>query len=518
MPKIEYEGKARKKKGTKAPTDSKEYLTDWSKPLPNGLRIWVHREGHWLPANVLEKKARPDDPHAAAAAASNRGRKRTHGEMEDTVDDSGALPPGADPVREHRFVYYIHYKDWDRRMDEWITRDRISLQQPPVYPAHMAAMGYPPAAAAAAAAAGAGAAPLFESKDGVVMSHMPADPMGKAKLLGKAKSKSHTHDKDDPLAAIHGHGNMTAEDIRQHEEATKVKNIDSIILGKFDIHTWYYSPIPEEYNKYRKLFFCEFCLTFFGHPLELERHMKKCKLRHPPGNEIYRSDEQNVTVCVFEVDGAKETVYCQNLCYIAKFFLDHKTLEYDCNIFLFYILCEVSPRGCHIVGYFSKEKAWFLTHSYNLACILTLPCHQRKGYGKFLISLSYELGKIEGRCGSPEKPISDLGMVSYMSYWTGVLCKLLKEKNIGDEMSLEEIANQTRMTTLDVTETLKALNILVWYKGKWVFSKTQLDIVAAEKEAAIAKEGADPTSVYVAPCRPEKLHWTPYVLDRKAGY
>lgn len=41
-------------------------------------------------------------------------------------------------------------------------------------------------------------------------------------------------------------------------------------------------------------------------------------------------------------------------------------------------------QGCHIVGYFSKEK-----HSpddFNLACILVLPSHQRKGFGKFLIA------------------------------------------------------------------------------------------------------------------------------------
>lgn len=76
-------------------------------------------------------------------------------------------------------------------------------------------------------------------------------------------------------------------------------------------------------------------------------------------------------------------------------FLDHKTLYYDVDLFLFYVLCEVDERGAHIVGYFSKEK--HSEEGYNLACILTLPSHQRKGYGKFLISMSYELSKIEGK-------------------------------------------------------------------------------------------------------------------------
>lgn len=42
--------------------------------------------------------------------------------------------------------------------------------------------------------------------------------------------------------------------------------------------------------------------------------------------------------------------------------------------------------GFHIVGYFSKEKE--STEDYNVACILTLPPYQRKGYGKLLIEFS----------------------------------------------------------------------------------------------------------------------------------
>ena len=41
---------------------------------------------------------------------------------------------------------------------------------------------------------------------------------------------------------------------------------------------------------------------------------------HPPGDEIYR----NSSISVFEIDGATSRTYCQNLCLLAKLFLDHK--------------------------------------------------------------------------------------------------------------------------------------------------------------------------------------------------
>lgn len=94
----------------------------------------------------------------------------------------------------------------------------------------------------------------------------------------------------------------------------------------------------------------------------------KCSLFHPPGNEIYR----NETISFFEIDGRKNKVsfcllvftfsmnhlsfqaYSQNLCLLAKLFLDHKTLYYDTDPFLFYVMTEYDSYGFHIVGYFSK--------------------------------------------------------------------------------------------------------------------------------------------------------------------
>ncbi|CAL5390436.1 unnamed protein product [Camellia sinensis] len=60
--------------------------------------------------------------------------------------------------------------------------------------------------------------------------------------------------------------------------------------------------------------------------------------------------------CMAVIDGKKNKVYGQNLCYLAKLFLDHKTLYYDVDLFLFYVHCECDDRGCHMVGYFSKAQ------------------------------------------------------------------------------------------------------------------------------------------------------------------
>ena len=82
-----------------------------------------------------------------------------------------------------------------------------------------------------------------------------------------------------------------------------------------------------------------------------------------------------------------------------------QTLYYDVDLFLFYILCVVDEQGYHVVGYFSKEKS--SEDGYNLACILTFPQYQRKGYGKVLIAFSYELSKKELKvCGPSRSPTS----------------------------------------------------------------------------------------------------------------
>ena len=47
-------------------------------------------------------------------------------------------------------------------------------------------------------------------------------------------------------------------------------------------------------------------------------------------------------------------IYCQNVCMLAKLFLDSKTLFYDVEPFLFYVLTVHDSTGEHFIGYFSK--------------------------------------------------------------------------------------------------------------------------------------------------------------------
>lgn len=355
-----------------------------------------------------------------------------------------------DGESDNTYEYYVHFPSFDRRLDEWVSIDRIN-------------------------------------REVTLSGNDHDDHGGKAKRAKKrsddAAESSRREEKEQMLANLE----------KEHEEITKVKNIQTIVMGKYEIETWYFSPYPEEYCGEDKLYVCEFCLKYMKKQRTLQRHYEKCISRTPPGKEIYREEG----LCMFEVDGQDHKIYCQNLCLLSKLFLDHKTLYYDVDPFLFYILCEVDAAGCHIVGYFSKEKQ--SQENYNLACILTFPPYQRKGYGKFLISVSYELTKRENTTGSPEKPLSDLGKISYRSYWAFIILSYMElHQKHSDRMTILDIGKATGIRSEDILSTLHSLNLIKYWKGQHVISITTKVI---ENQLQQSKN--------IRLCKPDCLHWSP---------
>ena len=141
----------------------------------------------------------------------------------------------------------------------------------------------------------------------------------------------------------------------------------------------------------------------------------------------------------------------------------------------YYVLTEEVPQNkAKIVGYFSRYKDLGVN---NLSCIVVFPAYQKKGYGKFLIELSYYFSRQEKRISTPELPLSESGRILYLSYWKQTIFKLLSQtyspksfselKKIlaGSLNPVRDLSKETFITEIDVATTLKHLGLLKYYKG-----------------------------------------------------
>lgn len=60
---------------------------------------------------------------------------------------------------------------------------------------------------------------------------------------------------------------------KEHEAITKIKYINKVQLGKYEIDTWYFSPFPAEYQKESKIWICEYCLKYSKLEKSFKYHM-----------------------------------------------------------------------------------------------------------------------------------------------------------------------------------------------------------------------------------------------------
>lgn len=141
---------------------------------------------------------------------------------------------------------------------------------------------------------------------------------------------------------------------------------------------------------------------------------------------------------------------------------------------LVYTLSSSSSRhspSYRVVGFFSKEKmSW---DNNNLACILVFPPWQRKGLGKILMGVSYELSKREGHIGGPEKPLSELGKKGYSKFWEARIARAIIGIKNKSSLTIGEIGEACWVLPEDIISTLKDMGLCTKKKanGSLVINK-----------------------------------------------
>ncbi|KIK97792.1 hypothetical protein PAXRUDRAFT_824562 [Paxillus rubicundulus Ve08.2h10] len=495
-------------------------------------------------AEILSIRDKPVNPYAVAAA-----RRSTRGNVKEEELESKP---------EDKWEFFVHWDQFNKRLDEWVPGSRLVLTRDLEWPrpkpppgkkggpgAHKVPGKVPRSQsllkkATANAAAAASPTPALTPGPGSgragYTSPSPAPSLKRKSLHGEQEEEEEEEEPEDDDPDAEGEMDIDAEGEAESDtfeinvngtppqlppsvssfskeqeieklrtsgsmtqsisEIARVKNLNRLQIGKHEVDAWYFSPYPKEYAHLPVLYICEFCLSYFPSPMMLSRHRRRCTLQHPPGNEIYRHED----ISVFELDGKRQLTWCRNLSLLSKCFLDHKTLYYDVTPFMYYVMTIRDRTGCHTIGYFSKEKE--SAENYNVACILTLPQHQRHGYGKLLIEFSYELSKKEGKLGSPEKPLSDLGLLGYRAYWAEVIVELLL--NTTDELSIDDIAQKTSITHADIMNTCTTLQLFKHYKGQHIICLS--DAVLEKHEKARSKRRRR--------IHPEHIIWKPPVFTR----
>ncbi|KAI0814031.1 acyl-CoA N-acyltransferase [Xylaria sp. FL0064] len=327
------------------------------------------------------------------------------------------------------------------------------------------------------------------------------------------------------------------------------RNIDQVVFGNTCFKAWYPSYYGKEVlgdvsanvgggnakmgggkrdhpSMLDRLYICPCCFKYSKEMVPWRKHVRYCEAKaFVPGTKIYTHPRHSKTIriprmnsteasptgtaknkgksksdgsdqsadtamsegewSVWEVDGGKDGLFCQNLSLFAKLFLDNKSVFFDVTGFNYFLLvCTPPPPKTQssssvqtgsasesltnledsapmlsnssvgastslashprpqIVGFFSKEQmSW---DNNNLACILVFPPWQRKGLGALLMGVSYEISRREGILGGPEKPISELGRKGYKRFWAGEITRWILELNIPTPSA--ESAHSTRHT------------------------------------------------------------------------
>lgn len=119
----------------------------------------------------------------------------------------------------------------------------------------------------------------------------------------------------------------------------------------------------------------------------------------------------------------------------------------------------------------------------------------------------------EGRRGTPERPLSDLGKASYLNYWRQILLEELKSTK---EFVLAETADKYSFEPTDIVTCLQDADILQREKVSEGASELMLNPLQSTLQPFLylTSECIQVLSLKLGkpapPISPDGLHWLPY--------
>ena len=109
---------------------------------------------------------------------------------------------------------------------------------------------------------------------------------------------------------------------------------------------------------------------------------------------------------------------------------------------------------------------------------------------------------IEGRVGTPERPLSDIARIVYLSWWRNQIISYMK-KHKDEEYTILDIEKATFIRKVDIMFTLDEMKMLKFTNGRYY-------LITDPGFHYIARHRLDKIDVHM-----EKIHWVPYVIPKR---
>lgn len=202
--------------------------------------------------------------------------RRQDGSLHEAAIIQARITDDDDKTKE----YYVHYSGLNRRLDQWVTSDQI------LSPNAIEENGL----AAKTEASKGNQSPAQQSTTTTNTTTLRSSTVLRALNTSTAvlndsstigdnsdrkitRNQKRRHDEINHVQKPYSEMDPTTAALeKEHEAITKVKYIDALRIGKFEIDTWYFSPYPDEYGKVKTLYVCQYCLKYMKYEATYRRH------------------------------------------------------------------------------------------------------------------------------------------------------------------------------------------------------------------------------------------------------